>query len=275
MSKSHTARVLLKQQLNAKVSTLFIWLLVWSLLLLLFATVFNSLSKDAAESSKVFRQLPSGVFNSFNIDPSSYLTRIESFISGQFLSVYMLAGCIFSFTLGVGLIGKKIESRVIATLLTKPISRYRLYAVQSLVSVLFLAVASTLLCGISLIIFTNLLHSQNIVSTSYFTSLFTGSGLLFIAFALLGQLLGTLLNGGKSVPIGAGIVVVSWFVNNLAQLAHIPGVVQKLSLFHYFDVALLRTSFKLAFGSTVQLIIIILVLFIIGRQVFSKKDIYI
>ena len=114
-----------------------------------------------------------------------------------------------------------------------------------------------------------------VVSTSYFTSLFIGSGLVFIAIAQLGLLLGTILNGGKSVPVGAGIVVVSWFVNSLAPLAHLPSVVQKVSLFHYFDITYLRTNFMLKGSLTVQLLFIIFALFIIGRQVFKKKDIYI
>ena len=274
MNKNISA-VLFKQQFRSRLSSMMMWVVLWSLLLLLFATVFNSLSKDAAVSSKIFKQLPSGIFNSFNIDPSSYLSHIESFISGQFLSVYLLAGSIFAFSLGVNSIGKRIESRVIAMYLTKPISRNRFYAVQSFVNVTYFFVVSSVLCVISLVIFNNLLKNQNNVSTSYFTALFLGSGLLFVVLTVLGQLVGVVLNGGKAVIAGAGIVVVSWFLNSLAPLAHLPSWVQNLSLFHYFNVSLLRTDYKLAVNLTVQLVIIGLVLFIIGRRVFKHKDLYI
>ena len=68
---------LLKQQLSSKKLGFIIWIIVWSLLLLLFANVFNSFSKDAAQNAKLFEQLPQGIFNAINIDPSVYLTKIE------------------------------------------------------------------------------------------------------------------------------------------------------------------------------------------------------
>ena len=275
MSSIRTMSVLLRQQLGARVPSLIVWVVVWSLLLLLFAVVFNSLSKDAAESAKVFQQLPNGVYSSFNIDPSSYLSKIESFISGQFLSVYMLAGSIFAFSFGVGAIGKKIESRTVAMLLTKPLARGQLYMVQALVAVVFFIVVSSALCGMSLLIFNSLLQTQSHISTSYFVSLYCGSCLLFASFTLLGQLVGTVLNGGRAITVGAGIVVVSWFLNSLAPLAHLPAFVQYLSPFHYFDVSLLRSSYVLAGALTLQLAGIMIGFLLIGWYVFKQKDIYV
>jgi ABC-type transport system involved in multi-copper enzyme maturation permease subunit len=191
------------------------------------------------------------------------------------LSVYLLAGSIFAFSLGVGSIGKRIESRTIASQLTKPVSRMQLYTLEVITNGIFLVVSSVVLCAISLVLFNTLLQNQSSVSTTYFVSLFLGSGLLFIAFAVLGQLVGVILNGGRSVLVGAAVVVVSWFVNSLAPLVHMPSVVQKFSLFHYFDVTLLRTHYDIALGLTLQLLVIILVVFIAGRQVFNNKNIYI
>lgn len=275
MNKLRTATVYARQQMSAKLLTLAVWTLIWSLLLLLFAVVFKSLNNDAAKSSEVFKQLPSGVFSSFNIDPATYLSHIESFISGQFLSVYLLAGSIFAFSLGVGSIGKKIENRMLATTLTKPISRTWLYCIEFVINSWFLITASAALFGISIVIFNTVLKDHTVISVSYFSSLFSGSGILFIAYMALGQLVGTILNGGRAVLVGAAIVVFSWFLNSLAPLVHISNVIQIISLFHYFDVTLLRSSFELNFSLTVQLVAIILGLVLLGRYIFSNKNIYI
>ncbi len=265
----------LKQILSAKIRPLIVWVVIWSLLLFLFANVFNSFSKDAAENAKIFEHLPKGVFNAINIDPALYLTRIEKFISGQFLFVYLLAGSIFSFSLGVNAIGKKIEDRTIATLVTKPIARGKIYLAQFLGSALFLAAAGTLLCLISLGIMNTVLKYQDDVSTSYFMWLFVGSTLVFTTFAVLGQLIGTLLNGGHALQVGSGIIVVSWFISSLGEFAHIPAAVQYVSVFHYFNIPLLRDSFTLDKSLTATLLIIILALFTGGWVYFRKKDIYI
>ena len=270
-----TEITLLRQQLSAKKRTFVIWVAVWTLLLLLFATVFNSLSKDSATNAKLFEQLPKGIFNAINIDPSLYLTKIEKFISGQFLFVYLLAGSIFSFALGASAIGKKIESRTIAMLLTKPISRGKLYLVQYLSSATFLAAAGVVIGCLAWTIMNVLLKYQSDISSSYFIWLFFGSTLIFLTFSALGQLIGSLMNGGSSLQVGAGIIVVSWFVNSLGEFAHIPTAVQVFSLFHYFNIPLLRDHFHLDFGLTIYLVAILLALLTAGYISFKKKDIYI
>ena len=120
----------------------------------------------------------------------------------------------------------------------------------------------------------NVLTYQDNISTSYFVNLFLGSSLLFIAIAALGQLIGMLLNGERAVQAGAGIVVVSWFLTSLGEFVHIPTVVQKLSLFGYFDVTLLRDTHTLNGSLTVVLVSLIVAFALIGYLVFRKKDIY-
>jgi ABC-type transport system involved in multi-copper enzyme maturation permease subunit len=244
------------------------------LVLFLFANVFNSFSKDAAANAQLFEQLPKGIFQAININPAAYLTQIEQFISGQFTFVYLLAGSIFAFNLGVGTIGKRIENRTIAPLVTSRMSRGGVYITQFATNTLFFAFSGTLLCCIALAIMNNVLTYQQNISTSYFIGLFVGSSLLFITFSALGQLIGMLLNGEKASQIGAGIVVVSWFIASLGEFAHIPVVIQKLSLFGYFDVTLLRDSHILSGSLTVILIVIALSFTLIGYLAFRKKNLY-
>lgn len=253
---------------------LIVWIVVWSLVLFLFANVFNSFSKDAAANAKLFEQLPKGIFEAININPAAYLTEIEQFISGQFLFVYLLAGSIFSFSLGVGGIGKQIENRTLASLLTTPISRGKLYFTQFITNTMFLTIAGVALCGIALVIMSNVLSYQENISTAYFINLFFGSSLLFITFSALGQLIGMVLNGERATQAGAGIVVVSWFLTSLGEFVQIPAALQKLSLFGYFDVTLLRDTHVLNGSLTLVLALLVFAFIAVGCLAFRKKDIY-
>lgn len=266
--------ILLKQELGSKRKLVVIWVVIWSLLLLLFANVFNSFSKDAAANAKLFEQLPKGIFEAININPAAYLTQIEQFISGQFLFVYLLAGSIFAFSLGVGTIGKRIENRTLASLLTTPLSRGKIYVTTFATNAIFYAVTGAILCGSALGIMHGIINHQAAISTEYFANLFLGSSLLFIAFSALGQLIGMIMNGERATQIGAAVVVVSWFLTSLGAFVHIPGALQKLSLFGYFDVTLLRDTHMLSSGLTAVLIGLIIGFTIIGYLVFRKKNIY-
>jgi ABC-2 type transport system permease protein len=265
---------LFRQQLRQKRLTLLGWCIVWSLLILLFATVFNSLSKDATESAKVFEQLPKGVYNAFNIDPAMYLSRIESFISGQFLSVYMLAGSIFSFSLGIGAISRRIDNGTIAGILTKPISRGKIYLAQLSVNTVFLLLAGSIVGMFAWTAFNLLLQHQDSISGAYFFWAFTGSTAVFIVFAAFGQLLGMVLNAGRPMAVGAAIVVASWFINSLSDVVHFPGAITAMSIFHYFDVATLRDTFTLN-TRAIWLVLLFVLFSVAGWRIFKKKDIYV
>jgi ABC-type transport system involved in multi-copper enzyme maturation permease subunit len=186
----------------------------------------------------------------------------------------MLAGSIFAFSMGVGAIGKRIENRTIAPLLTSRLPRGGVYLTQFFANTVFFVVTGTLLCSVALVVMSNLLKYQESISTGYFVGLFVGSSLLFIAFSALGQLVGMVLNGERATQIGAGIVVVSWFITSLGEFAHIPAMAQKLSLFGYFDVTLLRDSHVLSGSLTTVLVILVLAFVGIGYVFFRKKNIY-
>lgn len=261
------------QQLRLRLLPLALWTVLWAMLLVLFANVFNSFSARAAEAMVAFQQLPKEIFEAVNIDPTDYLMNVESFISGQFLFIYLLAGSIFALSLGIGVIGKKLENRTIASLLTKRLPRSGIYLVQFAVCATLLGLAGGLLGIFSWYAFTGILEPGSQISSDYFLWLFVGSTVLFIAFAALGQLLGTWLNGGKSLIVGAVIVNLSWYLNSLGELANLPEWSQRLSLYYYFDVALLRDQFALSEARSWWLVAITLALVVAGMVMFRQKDI--
>jgi ABC-type transport system involved in multi-copper enzyme maturation permease subunit len=263
---------LFRQQLTSRSRSILVWIIVWSLLGLLFVSVFNDLSKNAAQSMNIYDSLPKGVLEAFNIG-NDYLTKSEKFLSGQFLSVYLLAGGIFSVFMGIGAVGSKIEDKTIANLLTKPLSRVSIYVAQALTNAITLLLAS---CGAGAVIFGlfSTLGTEKNLSTSYFVGAFVGAGCVFITFSLLGQLLGMLGGKGHGQAIGGALVFGSFFLNGLGALAGVPSWLQKCSLFYYLDSAQLRDTYHLNGPRLIILAIVAVVLLIAGVTWFRRKDIY-
>lgn len=260
-------------QLRLRWIRLLVWATVWVGVSWLFATVFHSISGDTANMMATTRQLSPELLSAINIDPVSYLSRVESFVSGQFMFIYLLAGSIFSFALGVDVIGRRIQDRTIANLLTKPLPRGRLYLVLLLANLTALVLVGILIASLSWLLFDRL-SGQADVSVKYFANLHLGSTLVFMVFAALGQFAGALLNGGRAVLWGAGLAVISWFLATLGGLADLPDWIQRLAVYHYFDVDLLRSDFALDGGKSLILLGLVLAFALAGIAYFKRKNIY-
>jgi len=264
---------LFRQQFASHYKTILLWTVVWSLLALLFVSVFNDLSKTAAQSIRLYQSLPPAILNTFNIS-SDYLTKSEKFLSGQFLTIYLLAGGVFSVFIGVGSVGGKLDNATIATFLTKPISRVSFYITELLTSAAtMLTVSATV--GIIMYGLFATLANQPSVSAQYFVAAFLGSGCLFVTLAIFGQALGTLLNRTHAQAVGAALVVFSFFVNGLGSLAGVPAWLQKVSIFYYLDTTQIRDLYSLNGGRLWVLGVVSLVFLVIGTLWFRRKDIYI
>lgn len=262
------------QQLRLRWLRMLIWAAIWLSVSWLFATVFNSISGDTSDMMATTRQMPPELLNAINIDPVGYLSRVESFVSGQFMFIYLLAGSIFSFAMGTDVIGRRIQDRTIANLLTKPVPRGRLYTSLLAANLAALALGGLLIGLLSWLLFDRL-SGQTEVSGRYFASLHAGSTLVFMVFAALGQFAGALLNGGRAILWGAGVAVISWFLETLGGLADLPAWVQQLSVYHYIDIALLRTDFALSGSKSLVLAGLLLALTLAGVAYFKRKNIFI
>ena len=247
------------------------WVIIWSLLGLLFAFVFKDLSKSAEENFKLYQSLPAGVLKTVNIS-SDYLTKPEKFLSGQFLTVYLLAGSIFSVFMGVGALGAKIENSTIVNLLSKPLSRTTLYLSQAFTSLLGIFTASAL---IGLIMYSEFNLAVDIpLSKGYFVATFVGSAIVFTWFAWLGQLLGLLVPKARAEAMGSALGVVSFFVNGLGSLEGVPTWIQKCSVFYYLNSAQLRDLYSLDATRLLVLIVSGVLILALGVFAFRRKQLY-
>lgn len=263
--------LLITQQLKKSKKLFMVWSSVWLLLSILFAAVFKTMSVSADESAKIYASLPQAVLKTVNI-PMDYLSSPEKFLSGQFLTVFLLAGSILAITISVHAIGGRIQDKTIIGLLTKDFSRPTLYAALAFALALVF-VAMSFAAGISLYGMFALFSSAT-PSLMYICSLAVGAGILFMTFLGLGQLLGTVLQKPYALGAGYAFAIVSFFANGLGALAGAPAWIQKSSLYYYFDASALSQSNSL--GVKVVVLVGLALLFtIVGMAAFRKKDIYV
>lgn len=272
MKANRSLAALYRQQFASRSRSVLFLVIAWTLLGLLFAVVFKDLSRTAAQTIKIYQALPPAILHSFNIS-NDYLTHVEKFLSGQFLSVYMLAGGIFALFMGVGSIGGKIEDSTIANLLNKPFSRATIYLTQAITNIVSLIIASAATGAIMYGLFAAF-SGQKSISVQYFVSAFSGATIIFITVALLGQLLGMVIGKVKAQAAGSAFIVFSFFLNGLGALAGAPTWLQNTSIFYYFNTVQLRDFYNLDMRRLAVLLVASAVFLIIGTLWFRRKDLY-
>ncbi len=263
---------LIYYELKAKFFTFLVWAVGWSGMTWLLAYPYDSITEDAEETQKLISSFPEEMRKAFNIQ-DTYLTQVESFISGQFLTFFLLIGSIYASYLGVNFIAGRIQDKTIADLMTKQISRTSLFISQYLVGFLLLSVSASFIAVMSYIGF-SLITSQEEISVDFFVSLFVGSTILHLFFLAFGQVLGVVLDKSKGLSISAGFAVLAWFVDSLASLAGFPDWINKLTPFYYLDKDKLVNEFALDLDRSFILLAVTFTLFIIGIFIFRRKNIY-
>lgn len=258
------------QQLKRHRKAVVAWSIIWTLLSLLFSTVFKSMSATADESARIYESLPDAVLKTVNIS-ADYLTKPENFLSGQFLTVYLLAGSIFSVIMGVNAVGGKIQDKTIVTYLTKRLSRISIYLMQAIVLLISLIVMNSVV-GAALFVSFHLFSGSD-PSLKYIAATFLGSITIFTTFAVIGLCAGVLVDKSRATAFGSALAVISFFINGLGTLAGVPSWLQKFSLYYYFDTQQLR-DFYVIDGRILVLIVLSIVLTIFGSHIFRKKDLY-
>jgi|LakMenEpi03Aug12_release.lakeMendotaPanAssembly.Ray.scaffolds.fasta_scaffold274231_2 ABC-type transport system involved in multi-copper enzyme maturation permease subunit len=259
-------------RLQSRILTWLFWVLVWLALGLVFANLFDSLSQEAQETEKLITNLPAALRGTFNID-TGYLTQVEKFLSGQFLTVYTLIGTIFALIQGVYEIGGKVEDRTISNYLTKNISRTELYLSQFFANLVFFVTSSGVVWGLVYGFF-RIFSDQSEISIEYFLATFLMTSALFVTTAGAGQLLGILFPKNIAQLGGIGVLVFSWFLNSLSSIGGFPEWLKPFSPFYYLNVLKLRDEFAVDWSRFGVLMSVYVACLVVGILVFRKKDLY-
>ena len=258
------------QQLRRNRKTIFAWAIIWTLVGLLFSYVFKTMSSEASESARIYQSLPPAVLKTFNIS-NDYLSKPEKFLSGQFLSIYLLSGSIMAVMAGAHAIGGRIADRTLFNFLTKRLPRPMFYLLQA-TALILTQLALNIVAGIAMFATFTLLSGAD-PDVKYFLSLFAGSTAVFVMFGMFGLLAGLFLEKGRAAATGSALAVISFFLNGLGSLDGVPSWVQKCSVYYYLNPEHLRDAYAL--DARIFVLAALAVIFLTaGTFVFRKKDIY-
>jgi ABC-type transport system involved in multi-copper enzyme maturation permease subunit len=250
------------------------WLLVWMFVSLIFASLFNSLQAQSADLDKLMKSLPAEMLQAFNISSNGYLSKVETFLSGQFASFFSLVGSIMGLMMGVGTLGSKIENKTITFWFSKNISRTSIYITKFLVKSLLFTLSNALI-GLIMYFSFYYLTDQKEISTTYFVSLLGATTLLHVTSVSIGMFLGVVIEKSKTQAIGISILTLSWFLNALSSVGNYPEWAKYLSVFYFLNLTQIRDDFSLDIVKFGILGAVGLVFLIVGVLVFRRKSIFI
>jgi ABC-type transport system involved in multi-copper enzyme maturation permease subunit len=270
-NKTNQTFLLIKFGLFDKFKSLLVWSGIWILLALILSNLFNSFAEQD-ELEIVLKTLPKELLAAMNIS-SGYFSKVENFVSGEFLTLYTLMGSIFAVFLGVGAIGGRLENGQITSQLNQNLSRFQIIFSQIIINLIFL-VKSGLLIGFFAYFAFSFFTGQQ-VSSKYFIMAMLGSfGLQFLGLAL-GFLLGLFFTKSTAQSVGGGLIAASWLFNGLKDTAGYPEEIKPLSVFYYFDIELLRAEFTLNWTYFSILIAISSLLLIFSVWKFKNSEVYV
>jgi len=202
-----------------------VWLLV---------TIYPSISTQGEELRKAFESYPAAIFEAFGIDMEGFFATLEGYLGGEQYSMtwpIILIMLVASF--GGGALAGEIERGTIGILLSQPLSRIKLFLgkyLAGLVVILTYVFASILVVVPAAEIYDVSYRFQNHLTLAILGSLFAlalfGITMMFSAF---------FSERGKVTLFSAGLFMLMYFLNVLANLKESLVNLKYLSLFHYFD----------------------------------------
>lgn len=257
-------------ELKAYRNSTLIWSIALVALVLLFMSMFPSISRDVEVFKKMLEGFPEAVTKAIGLEIESF-GSILGFYSYIFLYL-TLCGAIQAMNIGTSIVSKEVRDKTADFLLTKPVSRSKI-------------VTSKLLAALTTLVFTNalfLVAASLIVSQvkieAYSMKIFfmISITLLFVQliFLALGFLISVIFPKIKSVLTVSLGTVFTFFI--IGMLTATTGDESKryLSPFQYFDTGYIiknssfETPFLLAGGS------IIIVSIVASYVIYTMKDIH-
>jgi ABC-type transport system involved in multi-copper enzyme maturation permease subunit len=257
-------------EFRTRIRSIIIWSIIWIALAALIAWMYTPI-RDQGGFNEFIESFDPTLLEAFNISPD-YLSKAETFLSGEFLTSLFLIGAIYSSVIGVNSLGGKITDKTIINVFTKKISRPYIYLAESIVNLLS-NLLSNLLIGIGTFISFSLILDESI-SIQFILNAFIAVFLIMLFFSQLGQLLGITLNKGTSVGVTAGIASIGWLLDSLKNLEDYPDILKPLTPYYYFNSDRLAQEYTLDMKITV-LVVFSIIFAALGVYYFRRKNVYI
>jgi len=246
------------------------WTLSMVAVIMVFLSLYPSITDDATAFKKVLESYPQPVLKAFGI-AVDYITSFLGFYSYIFMYI-VLCGSIQAMNYGTSVISKEVREKTADFLLTKPVTRKQIYV-------------SKLLAVLSSILITNIIYlvcstfiARAVSKDSIDFKLFymISITLLFVQlmFFALGVLVSVILPKVRSVLSVSLSVVLGLFTLNMFSSVLGEETVRYFTPFKYYDAAYIikNASYETSFIVTEIVFVVLSVL--LSLFIYRKKDIH-
>ena len=228
--------------------------------------------RDNSALDKTFAGLPPGVQAALGLDPGSPLTSPVGYLNSQyFANVLPVMLLVFGIGLAAWCISGDEAAGTLELLLSNPVSRIRVAAERagalvSLMAVLTLVSAATMVALSPAVGLTNGLSVGRLVAAT------TATGLLALTFSAVAFAVGA-ATGRRSIAIStaSAVALVGFVIEGLAAQVKVLQPIREASPWHWLlGTDPLRNG--LTWHAWVLPVIVSVVLFVIGSEVFARRD---
>ncbi len=245
------------------------WAIGLGLMCLWFVTFFPAIS-GASGLQEYMESLPESFLAVFGVSETMIITTLAGFLTLELMSAWLPGLTIaFGVAFGAGLLSREEDEGSLDLLLANPVPRWRV-ALEKFAALVVFTVIVALACWVGLLLGVVAIDVEagDVRLLDGMVSL----AALTLFFAALTYCLTCLKRGrGLATGVGAGLAVVTFFTNNLADLANLPEWSRRLSPWYYYGGNTILAD-GLNWGHFGLLIGLTVLLVALGVWGFSQRD---
>lgn len=237
----------------------------------MYVAVYPSIGKQAEQFTKLYESYPESLMKAFGIDKID-LTSFENFISIEHFSlIWPIMLAILLISIASGSFAGEIERGTNEMVLSRPISRARLFAGRYLFGVC--AMVLFVVVSVFAVLPLAALHGVDVVAGRFLFIAALGAlfGLAVFSVSLLVSAL--VSERGRVSMIMGGLLVVMYVLNVVAALKENLSDLRYLSFFHYFDYQTVLTKGTITATSIWVFSAVIVVSTIAGVLLWKRRDV--
>jgi ABC-2 type transport system permease protein len=263
--------LILKELRERRLSLIFYCLgavgLIW-----LYVSLFPTLQAQMDTYSKLLESFPKGFSQAFGLEDRAF-NSLEGFISSEMFSfMWPILIIFFTVSRAGSTIAGEIEKGTIATLLSLPVSRFRLFTAKYTAGVIGFVCFTAISIGSTIPL--SLAYSLRPQISNFLTMIFLG---IIFAWAIYSasMFISAFARSKTTVySIMGGVLVVMYALNIIAGLKQSISWLRYLSIFNYFkaNMALMHNQIT---GLSIFILISAIIIFTVPAiYLFSRRDIY-
>jgi len=261
---------LLKFETKRNFKNFLYFTIIWVLLIFLFMSFFDALKQSSAQIEQLYSTFPKELMSALGKTPES-LTSIYGYIANQIMIYMILSGCIFTVFLSSGSIAGEIANRNIIFLLSKPLSRFKIYIAKT-ISIILNLILSNAILSVATILAIKIFTKEDNLDINFFILIYIALFLLELFFLGFAQFVGIRFNNGKAIAFGSLLVIVFYLLKVLSGITEQADKLKYLSLNYYIDLQNIIDTRAIKADAWIVLILAIIFI-ILGAFAFRRKDI--